>query len=119
MMNRINEVFEKLTEAALRLPEAEEGSSCNKLAFKARKKAFLYLGEKEETWNIMLKLSDSIDDVEGVAELAEDLSVSEQGWLSATFAQEQAVPPKVLEWVEESYRALVSKTLVRLLDGEK
>ena len=49
MMDRKGEIFEKFREAALRMPEVEEGSSCNKVAYKARKKAFLYLGEKEGT----------------------------------------------------------------------
>jgi len=115
-MNRKDEVFEKFGEEALRLPEVEEGSSCNKVAYKARKKAFLYLGEKEGTWNVMLKLTNSAEDVKDVAAVAEELSVNDKGWLSATFPYEQELPQKMLTWVEESYRALVPKTLVKLLD---
>ena len=117
-MSKIDKVFEKFSEVALRLPEAEEGSSCNKVAYKARKKAFLYLGEKDGSWNIMLKLTESANDVDDVAAVAEDLSVNDKGWLSASFSGEQMVPKKVLGWVEESYRALVPKTLVKMLDGE-
>ena len=58
---------EKLRATALRLPEVEEGSSCNKSAFKARKKAFLYLGVKDESYNLMLKIGPSQSEGEKLA----------------------------------------------------
>jgi hypothetical protein len=39
------------------------------------------------------------------------------GWVSATFARGDAPPVDLLEeWIEESYRALAPKKLVKLLD---
>lgn len=110
--------IESLRGWAMALPEVEEGNSCNKLAYKARKKAFLYVGSKDGCWNLMLKLTDSIDHVDGVAAKAEELGVSEHGWVSATFARDVKAPGELKDWVEESYRALAPKTLVKQLDLE-
>lgn len=122
LLNRTVEMEPKAIESlrgwAMALPEVEEGNSCNKLAYKARKKAFLYVGSKDDSWNLMLKLTDSIDLVDRVAAEAEELGVSEHGWVSATFARTSNAPKELKDWVEESYRALAPKTLVKQLDVE-
>ncbi len=41
------------------------------------------------------------------------------GWVSATFTRAADVSaPMILEWIEESYRSIAPKKLVKQLDGD-
>ncbi|MDP6447416.1 MAG: hypothetical protein QF805_26700, partial [Pirellulaceae bacterium] len=82
-----------LREFALQLPEAEEGDSCNKSAFRARNKAFLYIGGKDRSFNLMLRLDDSLP----VAEECESNSpgnytVGKGGWTKVAHKFDDDVP---------------------------
>ena len=105
---------------ALSYPEVEEGSSCVNRAFKARKKAFLYLGMKEDTYNLRLKLADSLNEAEGLEQKSpENYSVGTHGWTLLTFPHNKQPPKKLLErWIEESFRLLVPKSLVNQMDSD-
>ena len=108
-----------LRRAALRYPEAEEGTSCNKSAFRARNKAFLFLGVDEGSYNVMLKLRESLAEASRL-ETKEPgrYAVGGGGWVKATFGRKESPPPGLLEsWIDESYRLLVHKDLVALLKG--
>ena len=50
---------------ALSLPGAEAGTSCNKIAYKAGGKNFLFVGGDDESYNAMFKLADSLAEAEG------------------------------------------------------
>ncbi len=54
---------------ALRYPEVEEGLSCNRVAFAARGKAFLFAGAGAggEGWVVLVKLRDSLAEAEALA----------------------------------------------------
>lgn len=107
-----------LRERALALPEVSEGSSCVNRAFKARKKNFLFLGEKTDEIRIMVKLGPSLPAAETRADDDPRISVGKHGWLTLRFAPETPLPLDLLGgWVEESYRLLAPRTLVRQLDG--
>ena len=55
---------------AMAFPEAEEGTSCNKAAFKAGKKSYLFMGMNEKNYNLaehllsLLSTTSSLDDKE-------------------------------------------------------
>lgn len=107
----------RLAKVALGLPEVEAGPSCNKTAYKAGKKNFLFVGEADGGFNVMLKVVDSAGAAEKVAKASGGkLSVGSNGWVSAEYGNGDDVPVGELEaWVVESYRALVPKKLVKLL----
>jgi hypothetical protein len=108
-----------LRRAALQYPEAEEGTSCNKSAFRARNKAFLFLGVEERSYNVMVKLRESLAEASRL-ETKEPgrYAVGGGGWVKATFGRDESPPPGLLEgWIGESYRLLVHKDLVALLPG--
>jgi hypothetical protein len=106
-----------LRRVALRYPEAEEGTSCNKSAFKARNKAFLFLGVDEDSYNVMVKLRESLPEASRLESKEPDrYAVGGGGWVKATFGHDDSPPPGLLErWLDESYRLLVHKQLVALL----
>lgn len=117
-MLRPNKHVTAIRKLALKFPETEEGSSCNKLSYKAGKKAFLYLGGNEESYSLMLKLVDSYAEAEKLAKKHPEVyRPGKAGWVSIEYATTQAPPKGLLErWLEESFRALVPKKIVALLD---
>ncbi len=113
-------VTDKLRAHALKLPEVEEGTSCNKSSYKARNKAFVYLGIKEDSFNLMLKIGPSQGEAKKLAkQYPECFGLGKGGWIKVEFQSDQQPPPGVLQrWIEESYRLLVHKDLVAILDGK-
>ncbi len=111
-------LLRRLRDRAVGYPEVNEGSSCVNRAFKARKKNFLFLGEKPDNRRIMLKLGPSLDEAEGVVGGRDGCTVGTNGWVTLNLAADGDVDAKLLErWVEESYRLLAPKTLVKQLDA--
>ena len=108
---------------ALSLPEAEATPSCNKIAFKAGKKNFCFLGEGKDpeagAFGVMLKLTDSLAEAKKLAKSdPQQYRAGSNGWVNADFAKGEAPPAGLLEgWIEESFRALVPKKIVAQLDG--
>lgn len=102
---------------ALKFPEAQEGISCRKCAFKARDKAFFFMGMDETTYNLMLKLRVSLPEAAGLAaKFPTRYAVGGHGWVKLTFPHAEAPPPGLMErWLAESYRLLAPKPLVALL----
>ena len=106
-----------LRATALSLPEAEEGLSCNKAAFTAGKKNYLFVGEEAGVWDAKLKLCDSIPEATELAKKHPDnYGVGSTGWVTLEFPGAKGPPKKVLErWVKESFRLLVPKKLAAQL----
>ena len=114
-----HEVVLQLRSRALALPEVVEGDSCVKRAFRARKKGFLYLGETEDGYNVMVKLGSSIEEARTLAAARPDSwSVGKGGWAILKFDAAERPPDGLLErWMEESYRLQAAKALVAILDA--
>lgn len=114
----VEPISKQLRAVALALPETSEGTSCVNRAFKVRKKNFLFVGEKENEVRVMLKLNGSLD----MAQAMDDprVSVGKTGWVTVKFAPDD-VPDEelLLAWVEESFRALGPKTLVKQLGSQE
>lgn len=111
----------ELRDRAMRYPETTEDAPWGHRAIKVRGKAFVFLGgEKSEgELSITVKLPDSRD-------MAADLPFAEptgyglgkSGWVTARFASVKDVPMDLLvAWIDESYRAIAPKKLVKLLEG--
>ncbi len=113
-------ISETLRTAALSLPETSEGTSCVNRAFKARKKNFLFIGEKPEGVRVMIKVGPSLDEaVTLAAERPQHVSVGKTGWVTLLFPADRAPRTELLErWVNESFRMLAPKTLVKSLDAQ-
>lgn len=103
-----------LRKCAMRLPEAEEGTSCVNRAFRAGKKAYAYLGMKPDHYRLMVKLGDSTAQAEAMqAKHPDHYSVGKNGWTTVKLPHTKKPPAGLLEgWIEESYRLLVPKALV-------
>jgi predicted DNA-binding protein (MmcQ/YjbR family) len=101
--------------AALSYPETHEDRPWDHPAFKVRKKGFVFMGESDETLSISVKLPHS-------HEAALDLpfctptgyGLGKSGWVSLTLHRDQDLPlDALIEWIDESYRAVAPKTLVK------
>ena len=106
---------------ALGFPETHEDFPWGERAFKVRKKTFVFMGGGDGlAFGVSVKLPKS-------REFALDCDFTEpthyglgqHGWVSARFEAGAALPDDLLRaWIEESYRAVAPKTLVRLLDRD-
>lgn len=99
---------------ALSLPETSEGSSCVNRAFKVRKKNFLFVGEKPDQLRVMLKLTHSLDHARGLQDPRID--VGKTGWVTVRCPPDAPLATDLLQgWVDESFRALAPRTVLRQL----
>ncbi|HEX6178469.1 MAG TPA: MmcQ/YjbR family DNA-binding protein [Thermoanaerobaculia bacterium] len=109
----------ELRDYALTFPEVTEDSPWGHRAMKVKGKVFVFLGgEKNATeLSLSVKLPQSRD-------MAVDLPFAEptgygmgkHGWVTARFEKVSDVPMDLMrEWINESYRAIAPKKLVKTL----
>ncbi len=109
----------ELRDYAMGFPESTEDHPWGHRAIKVKGKTFLFLGGEKEKAELSLsvKLPSSRD-------IALDLPFAEptgyglgkSGWVSARFAKVSEVPLDLLKgWIDESYRAIAPKKLVKML----
>lgn len=117
MAKRKSKPMQDVRKIALSLHEAEEGTSSIKSAFQARKKSFCFMGQKDDSYNVMVKLVDSLPEAEKLqADSPERFKVGLHGWTTLIFPHSETPPSGlVAKWIVESYRALAHKQLVALL----
>ena len=106
-----------LRDFGLAYPEATEDFPWEHRALKVRNKAFVFLGTNDKGLFVSVKLPES-------HLMAVDLpfagptgyGLGKHGWVSAQFGKGDAVPVGLIEdWIDESYRAVAPKTLVKQL----
>ncbi|WP_344966778.1 MmcQ/YjbR family DNA-binding protein [Streptosporangium fragile] len=121
-MENWREIRRSLHEFALRLPEAYEDHPWGDTVVKVNKKIFLFLGvdEPTERWGptVGVKLPESNGHalaVEGARPSGYGLGRS--GWVTIPLTGRPPETEVLLDWVEESYRAVAPKKLVALLDA--
>jgi predicted DNA-binding protein (MmcQ/YjbR family) len=112
--------FEELRAFALSFPEAYEEFPWGHCAIKVNKKIFVSLGT-EDGLSVSLKLGDS--NFEALllpfTEPAR-YGMGKHGWVTSRFAAQDSPPMEILRaWIEESYRAIALKRLVKLLDADR
>lgn len=109
----------ELRDYAMTYPESTEDSPWGHRAIKVKGKTFVFLGGEKNTKELSLsvKLPTSRD-------MAVDLPFAEptgyglgkSGWVSARFDKVGDVPLDLLKsWIDESYRAIAPKKLVKTL----
>lgn len=115
-MTDVDDAFSALREAALGYPEAWEDHPWGETAIKVRKKVFLFLGGGESL-SLSCKLPESHEDALMLPfAKPTGYGLGKSGWVSARFEAGQGVPvDMLLEWLDESYRAVAPKKLVKTL----
>lgn len=85
---------------------------------KVGKKIFLFLGFIDGLLRVGMKLPDSADAALALP-FAErtGYNLGKSGWITAKFAPGDEPPlPVLLDWLDESYRAIAPKKLVALIE---
>ena len=103
---------QELRRLAAHLSDVSEGIACKgtaleKVTFKVRKKAFLFLGRADA----MFKLHASLPEAKAIAGRApSQCKVGANGWVSLKFTDDESVPLDVLtRWMQESYQLFASE----------
>lgn len=109
----------EVRELALSFPEAYEESPWGDRVVKVRKKIFAFAGVHEGRFGLTVKLPES-----GARVLEQPWAsptgygLGKHGWVSATLQRDTVGRDQILAWLEESYRAVAPKTLIRKLEAE-
>ena len=116
---RARELRERVLQRALEFPETYIDHPWGETVAKVNKKVFLFAGSDDgDRAGISVKLPESRDQALGLAGAEPTgYGLGRAGWVSITFG---ARPPPVgvlLDWLEESYRTVAPKRLVRQLDN--
>ena len=110
----------RLLQLALTYPETTEEFPWGERVLKVRGKIFLFLGAEADRLRVSVKLPRSFLDaltVPGAKPTAYGLGKS--GWVSLWFAAGEAVPmERLIAWMDESYRAVAPKRIVKALDAK-
>jgi predicted DNA-binding protein (MmcQ/YjbR family) len=108
-----------LREFALKYPGAREDFPWGERVVKVRDKVFVFLGRGDEEVGVTVKLPSS-----GLMALGLPFAsptgygLGKSGWVTARFGPKDKPPLELLqEWIDESYRAVAPKELVRALPG--
>jgi predicted DNA-binding protein (MmcQ/YjbR family) len=109
-----------LLKAALAYPEAWEDHPWDHTVAKVGKKIFLILGDGEgpASLGLSLKLPHTGEAALATFPFAEPTGygLGKAGWVSASFERGEPVPlPLLLEWLDESFRAVAPKKLLKAM----
>jgi predicted DNA-binding protein (MmcQ/YjbR family) len=107
----------KLREFALAYPEVTEEFPWGERALKVRGKTFLFMRADGNGLGLSTKLPESRDFALTHAFAASTgYGLGKAGWVSASFPRGTRPPTSLLcEWIDESYRAIAPKGLVKQL----
>jgi predicted DNA-binding protein (MmcQ/YjbR family) len=109
---------DSLRELALTFPGAHEDHPWGETVVKVKGKIFLFLGQDEtDTPKIAVKLDESLEPALAVdgAEPS-GYGLGKAGWVNVPITGRTPSIGLLRDWVEESYRRIAPKTLVRELD---
>ena len=113
-----SKLFTALRKSALGYPGTQEGIACQgtsleRITFKVRNKAFLFLGATDA----MVKLGALLAEAVSLAGKEPDrYRPGGHGWVKVIFASDDDLPLDLLaRWLDESFRLLAPKTLVASL----
>ena len=111
----------ELRDHAMSFPETTEDHPWGHRAIKVRGKGFLFLGGEKDKAELSLSVKlPSSHDVALDLPFAEPTGygLGKSGWVTARFAKVSEVPLDLLKgWINESYRAVAPKKLVKALEG--
>jgi predicted DNA-binding protein (MmcQ/YjbR family) len=121
MSETLRQIHEKLLEFALRLPGAYEDHPWEEVVAKVNKKVFVFFGLAAEIDNRLMvgvKLPQTGVYALQMAHVQPmGYNLGKSGWVVAQYPPGADTPVDLLlEWIEESYRAVAPKRLVAELD---
>ena len=95
-------------------PEVSVGTVCNKDAYKARNKNFLFLWADDTEYKLKLKLGENLPEAQQRAQAEPDYySIGSSGWVDIEMPLKKSPPKTMLRrWIEESFRLNAPKKLV-------
>ena len=110
----------KLRELALQYPEAHEDFPWGSRAIKVRGKIFFTVNHTEEGLVISMKLPTSHAAALKLGGTEPThYGMGKHGWVTARWDTDEEPPMDLIaSWMDESYRAIALKRLVRQLDAE-
>ena len=117
MIKKLGPVEAALVSAGLAYPGATEDFPWGHRALKVNGKAFVFMGFDENGLGLSVKLPES-GSMALTLPFAEPTGygLGKSGWVSARFTAKDNPPlPMLLEWLEESYRAVAPKKLAAQL----
>ena len=120
MSKRLDATRKELLAFVLSLPGAFEDHPWGETVAKVGKKIFLFSGEdKEGQFGISVKLPESGDAALAMPNASPTgYGLGQSGWVSLRIGPKDKISLDLLRaWVEESYRAIAPKRLVRELDA--
>ena len=113
----MNKIETKLRDHALSYPETYEEFPWGERAIKVKGKVFVFMGAAKGEFSMSVKLPQSRD-------MAHDLPWAEpthyglgkHGWVTAHLRPKEKPPLELIRaWIDESFRAVAPKTLVKTL----
>ncbi len=109
----------QLLKLALAYPETTEEFPWEERVIKVRGKIFLFLGAVEGRLRLSVKLPQSfLDALTLPGSQPTGYGLGKAGWVSLWFDEGEAVPmERLTAWIDESYRAVAPKRLVKSLDA--
>ena len=112
------QLVETFRSAALTYPGAYEESPWGERVTKVKGKIFVFSGARDEGLNVTVKLPSSAGLALSFAfATPTGYGLGKSGWVTARFAASEDVPVGlILDWMDESYRAVAPKKLVVELD---
>ena len=121
MPKTLEDIAEELRGEALRYPETYEENPWGDRVVKVKGKMFFLCGVHKEQLYVTAKLPSS-----GVMALQLPFAkptgygLGKSGWVTASFARPPQVPvPMMVEWIEESFRAVAPKTVLKMWEAGK
>lgn len=116
---QLDRVFKELRKRALAYPDTVEDHPWGHSAFKVKRKTFLFLYQEPTFLSMSMKLPDS-----GKAALnlpftqPTEYGLGKSGWVTSRFEQDAEPPTEMLlEWLDQSFRAIAPKSVLKKLDG--
>ena len=114
---RARALRDRVVEAALGYPEAYLDHPWGETVVKVNKKVFLFAGSDDgDGAGISVKLPESCDQALAMADASPTgYGLGKAGWVSITFTSKPPPVGVLLDWLDESYRAVAPKRLSNLL----
>ena len=115
---RLRKVEAELRRFALYYPAAWEDNPWGERVAKVGKKVFVFLGKADTGLSITVKLPRSATLALGLPFTSPTgYGLAKSGWVTSQFDRSARPPIEVLkQWIDESYRAVASRKLVKILD---
>ena len=109
----------ELRDTALSYPVTDEHFPWGETAIKVKGKAFLFMHAEDDALSLSVKLPRSREDALALPFTEPThYGLGKSGWVTSSFKRGDDVPVGILkDWIDESYRAIAPKTLVKQLDA--